>query len=137
MNSVIPEILSFTEFGDSRGQLVAVESHQNIPFDIKRTFWIYGSEGDIVRGEHANKKTQLVLVCVSGACHVRTIEPSGVSRDFQLDSPTVGLYLPAMVWKEMYDFSADAVLLALASEHYDPSEYIRSIDEWTASLSER
>lgn len=129
-----PEILSFTEFGDSRGQLVAVESCRGIPFEIKRVFWIYGSEGDTVRGEHANKRARFVLVCVSGSCSVMTIEPNGVTQNYRLDSPAVGLYLPAMVWKEMFDFSADAVLLALASEVYDASEYIRSIDEWKASL---
>jgi len=128
------KILEFADLGDQRGNLVVVEgSGISIPFDIKRVFYIYGSDKEVVRGQHANRKTEFVLINVSGKSKV--LIDNGVEKDIiELDKPRIGLYLPNMIWKEMYDFSEDSVLLVLASEHYDGQEYIRNYDEYIAEL---
>lgn len=119
------KVIDFTQCGDERGKLVAIEGGVDIPFEIKRAFYIYGSAQDVVRGQHANRKTEFVLINVSGTSRVKLKDGKGREMDFCLDKPYVGLYIPAMVWKDMYNFSQDSVLLALASEHYDAEEYIR------------
>lgn len=128
MNKV--QMLEFPTHGDDRGHLVVVEGEKDVPFDIKRVFYIYGSDHDVVRGQHANKKTQFVLINVSGTSKVKVKDGEGNEAIYCLNRPHTGIYLPTMVWKDMYDFSEDSVLLCLASEQYDPEEYIRSYDEF-------
>lgn len=123
-----PQMFEFPQKGDKRGQLVIVEGMKDVPFDIKRVFYIYGSDADVVRGRHANRKTEFVLINVNGTSRVRVLDGMGYEEVFVLDRPHIGIYLPNMVWKDMYDFSYDSVLLCLASEHYDPVEYIRDFD---------
>lgn len=123
-------LLQFQENGDERGRLVVVEGGLDIPFEIKRVFYIYGSDSEVVRGKHANRRSEFVLINVAGSSKVRVIDPSGNEVVISLTRPHTGIYLPAMVWKDMYDFSPDSVLLVLASEHYDPDEYIRDFDEF-------
>ncbi|WP_165046295.1 FdtA/QdtA family cupin domain-containing protein [Adlercreutzia sp. ZJ138] len=125
-----PRFLEFPQHGDKRGHLVVVEGGSDVPFEIRRAFYMYGSDPDVVRGEHANRLTEFVLVNVSGTSKVRTIEPDGVETVFDLDRPHVGVYVPRMTWKDMYAFSEDSVLLVLASEHYDGTEYIRDFAEF-------
>ena len=124
------KLLQFRENGDERGRLVIVEGAQDIPFEIKRVFYIYGSDSNVVRGSHANRHSEFVLINVAGTSKVRIIDRSGNEMIINLTRPHTGVYLPAMVWKEMYDFSPDSVLLVLSSEHYDPEEYIRNYDEF-------
>jgi dTDP-4-dehydrorhamnose 3,5-epimerase and related enzymes len=124
------ELLELPSHGDKRGQLVVVEGNKDIPFDIKRIFYIYGSDPDVVRGQHANKRTEFVLINVAGRSKVRVKDGKGNEAVFSLNRPHTGIYLPSMVWKDMYDFSEDSVLLCLASEHYDAEEYIRDYDEF-------
>ena len=124
------KLLQFQENGDERGRLVVVEGGLDIPFEIKRVFYIYGSDSEVVRGKHANRRSEFVLINVAGSSKVRVIDPSGNELVISLTRPHTGIYLPAMVWKDMYDFSPDSVLLVLASEHYDPDEYIRDFDEF-------
>lgn len=124
------EMLEFKQHGDQRGHLVIVEGMQDIPFDIKRIFYIYGSDANVVRGQHANKKTEFVLINVAGTSKVRVDDGKGNEAVFSLNRPHTGIYLPTLVWKDMYDFSEDSVLLCLASEHYDATEYIRDYDEF-------
>lgn len=131
-----PHMLEFSQNGDSRGHLVVVEGQKDIPFDIKRIFYIYGSDQTVVRGQHANCKTQFVLINVAGSCKVKVCDGKGNEAVFLLNRPHTGIYLPRMVWKEMYDFSKDSVLLCLASEHYDASEYIRKYDEYLRIVNE-
>lgn len=95
---------------------------------IKRIFYIYGSDKDVVRGQHANLKSQFVLVNVAGKSKVRVKDGLGNEAVFSLNRAHTGIYLPEMIWKDMYDFSEDSVLLVLSSEHYDPEEYIRDYD---------
>ena len=123
------KILEFGDLGDERGKLVVVEGAQDIPFDIQRVFYIYGSDSEVVRGQHANRNSEFVLINVSGSSKVRV--DNGFEEDIiELNRPRMGLYLPTMLWKDMYDFSADSVLLVLANTHYDGNEYIRDYDEF-------
>ncbi|MEG1752430.1 MAG: FdtA/QdtA family cupin domain-containing protein [Christensenella sp.] len=122
------KMLEFPQRGDERGHLVIVEGMQDVPFDIKRIFYIYGSDASVVRGQHANRETEFVLINVAGTSKVKVLDGKGNEAIFALNRPHTGIYLPTMVWKDMYDFSEDSVLLVLASEHYDASEYIRDYD---------
>lgn len=130
------QMLEFPQRGDERGHLVIVEGQQDIPFDIKRIFYIYGSDETVVRGQHANRKTEFVLINVAGSCKVKVRDGKGNEAVFLLNRPHTGIYLPKMVWKDMYDFSRDSVLLCLASEHYDAAEYIREYDEYLKFVNE-
>lgn len=123
------KLLEFSEKGDERGKLVIVEGNQDVPFEIKRIFYIYGSDRDVVRGKHANRESEFVLINVSGTSKVMVTDGKQ-KQVVELTMPRQGVYLPKMVWKEMYDFSSDSVLLVLASTHYDGKEYIRDYDEF-------
>lgn len=127
------KILEFSEFGDERGSLVIAEGNMDVPFEIKRVFYMYGSDPDIVRGQHANRESQFVLINVSGSSKVR-IDNGYEDVVVELNKPRMGLYLDAMTWKDMYDFSADSVLLVLASTHYDGKEYIRDYNQYIAEI---
>ena len=128
MKFVGAQMLEFPEVGDERGKMVIVEGELDIPFDIKRVFYIYGSDADVVRGQHANRKSEFVLINVAGTSKVKVLDGKGNEAIFVLNRPHTGVYLPKMIWKDMYDFSEDSVLLVLASEHYDATEYIRDYD---------
>ena len=125
------QLVEFNQKGDDRGHLVIVEGLKDIPFEIKRIFYIYGSDSTIVRGQHANRKSEFVLINVAGTSKVKVKDGKGNEVVFSLNRPHTGIYLPRMVWKDMYDFSEDSVLLCLASEYYDANEYIRDYDEFT------
>lgn len=129
-------MLEFYEKGDERGRLVVVEGMEDIPFEIKRIFYIYGSKDDVVRGQHANRRTEFVLINVAGTSKVRVKDGKGNEGVFSLNRPHTGIYLPNMVWKDMFDFSEDSVLLVLASEHYDADEYIRDYEEFCRLVQE-
>lgn len=122
-------ILQFADLGDERGKLVVIEGNQAIPFDIKRVFYIYDSDSTVVRGQHANRESEFVLINVAGHSKVR-ITDGKEELIVKLDKPMMGVYLPKMIWKDMYEFSSDSVLLCLASTHYDGSEYIRDYEEY-------
>mgnify|MGYP001777662135 FL=1 len=123
------KILEFGDLGDERGKLVVVEGAMDIPFEIKRVFYIYGSDSSVIRGQHANRDSEFVLINVSGSSKVR-VDNGFEEEIIELNRPRMGLYLPTMVWKDMYDFSEDSVLLVLANTHYDGNEYIRDYDEY-------
>ncbi|MCR5280082.1 MAG: FdtA/QdtA family cupin domain-containing protein [Lachnospiraceae bacterium] len=130
MNEDKYKVIEFKEYGDERGNLVVAEgSGFDVPFDIRRVFYMYGSDPDIKRGNHANKYTKFVLINVSGSSKV-LVDDGFKQEVIVLDKPRMGLYLGPMVWKEMYDFSPDSVLLVLASEHYIESEYIRDYNSF-------
>ena len=126
-------IITFNDLGDDRGKLVVIEGNQSIPFDIKRVFYIYDSNNDVIRGQHANKNSEFVLINVTGKSKVR-ITDGAEEMVVELDKPMMGVYIPRMIWKDMYDFSSDSVLLVLASTHYDGREYIRDYDEYLKIL---
>lgn len=135
MNYKSAQMLEFPQRGDERGHLVIVEGGIDVPFDVKRIFYIYGSDETVVRGQHANKRTEFVLINVAGKSKVRVKDGKGNETIFALNRPHTGIYLPRMVWKDMYDFSEDSVLLCLASEHYDAEEYIRDYEEFVAIVN--
>ena len=130
------QMLEFQQKGDERGHLVIVEGMKDIPFDIKRIFYIYGSDRNVVRGNHANRKSEFVLINVAGTSKVRVRDGRGNEAVYSLNRPRTGIYLPRMVWKEMYDFSENSVLLCVASTAYDPSEYIRNYDEFLKMIKD-
>lgn len=127
------KILKFNENGDERGRLVVVEGQLDIPFQIARIFYIYGSDANVVRGCHANRESEFVLINVSGTSKVKIMDGDH-EQIVSLDKPHMGVYLPKMVWKEMYDFSPDSILLCLASKGYDPKEYIRDFDTYLKEM---
>jgi len=120
-------------FRTRQGKLVVIEGGQAVPFDIKRVFYIYGTEGGVVRGQHANRESEFVLINVAGTSKVR-ITDGTESFVVELDKPMMGVYIPQMIWKDMYDFSEDSVLLVLASTHYDGKEYVRNFEEYVALM---
>ncbi|SFR51157.1 WxcM-like, C-terminal [Marinobacter daqiaonensis] len=123
--------IDFQSLGDDRGSLVAVEigMEKAVPFDIKRVYYIFHTAEGVSRGFHAHKVLKQVAICVAGKC--RMVLDDGEERvETWLDSPTKGLLIEDMVWREMHDFSEDCVLLVLASEHYDESDYIRDYEEF-------
>ena len=122
-------LLTFKDLGDERGKLVVIESETDIPFEIRRVFYIYGSDNEVVRGQHANKESEFVLVNVAGKSKVRITNGTG-EQIVDLNKPMQAVYIPKMVWKDMYAFSEDSVLLVLANTHYDGKEYIRDYDEY-------
>ena len=127
--------LQFADLGDERGKLVVAEGELDIPFSIQRVFYIYGSDDSVVRGQHANRNSEFVLINVAGSSKVMITD--GQNREVvTLSRPMEGLFIPKMVWKEMYDFSPDSVLLVLASTHYDGSEYIRDYNEYKKIIAE-
>ena len=129
-------LLEFPQKGDERGHLVIVEGMKDIPFEIKRVFYIYGSDKNVVRGQHANRRTEFVLINVAGTSKVKVKDGLGKEKVFSLNRAHIGVYLPQMVWKDMYDFSEDSVLLCLASEHYDSGEYIRDYSQFVEEMKD-
>lgn len=119
----------FQPHGDERGQLVAVEEFKDIPFEIKRVYYIYDTVDGVRRGFHAHKELEQILICVHGSCKV--LLDNGMKKKIvSLEKPYEGLYISNDMWREMYDFSSDAVLLVLASQVYDEKDYIRNYDEF-------
>lgn len=131
-----PYTIQFPEHGDERGWLVVIEQNKDVPFEIKRLFYIYGSDPTVVRGCHANRESEFVLVNVCGSCKVKTNDGMGHEEVFILNHPREGIYIPKMFWKEMYDFSPDSILLCVASEGYNNLEYIRNIEQFKKEIEE-
>ena len=127
------KLLEFKDLGDERGKLVVVEGGIDIPFDIKRVFYIYGSDSTVVRGQLANLNSEFVLINVAGTSKVRVTDGKN-EEIILLDKPMKGVYLPKMVWKDMYDFSPDSVLLVLTNTHYDGKEYIRDYNDYLEAI---
>ena len=127
------KMLSFPEFNN--GGYVEIEGIRDIPFEIKRVFYIFG-KGNVgtVRGKHSNRKSEFVLFNVKGRSKVKTIDEEGSEVVYELDKPNQAVYLPKMVWKEMYDFTEDSVLMVLTNEYYDTSEYIRNYDDFVVEM---
>lgn len=125
----------FEQHGDERGQLVALEEFKDIPFEVKRVYYIYDTLKNVTRGYHAHKNLKQILICIHGSCKIRL--DNGKEKEIvQLDKPYEGLYVDNNMWREMYDFSEDAVLLVLASELYDEKDYIRNYDEFLKFITE-
>lgn len=126
----------FQQHGDERGQLVALEGHKDIPFDIKRVYYLYDTGEGVRRGFHAHKNLEQILICIHGSCKI--LLDNGMEKKIvSLEKKYEGLYVSNDMWREMYDFSPDAVLMVLASEYYDESDYIRDHDEFIRSMQKK
>lgn len=128
-------LLTFDERGDSKGKLIAIEELKDLGFQIARVFYIYDTVGSVVRGNHANRNSDFILINVHGSSKVK-VDDGRDSNIFILDNPCTGLYIPKMLWKEMYDFSPDSVMLVLSNQKYDPDEYISNYSEYIYLVEE-
>ena len=127
-------LLQFEEHGDSRGTLISLEQYKNIPFEIKRVYFMFDTKEGVRRGFHAHKSLQQVLICTSGECKI-LLDDGKEKEIIVLDSPNKGLYIEADMWREMYDFTEDAVLMVVASELYDEADYIRDYEAFLSYIN--
>ena len=123
------KIINFEVKGDDRGILVALEGNKNVPFDIKRVYYISGTKEGIRRGFHAHKDLEQVLICVSGSCKI-LLDNGDSKEEILLNSPSSGLLIKKMIWREMFDFSSDCVLMVLANDYYSEDDYIRNYEDF-------
>lgn len=114
---------------DKYGKLIALEEDNEIPFNIKRVYYIYEVKSKVRRGFHSHKRLEQVLICVHGSVKILLKTPNE-QKTITLDTPKKGLYIGPDIWREMYDFEDDAVLLVLASDLYDENDYIRDYAEY-------
>ncbi len=125
---------AFQQHGDERGQLVALEEFKDIPFKIKRVYYMYDTVQGVHRGLHAHRSLEQILICIHGSCKI--LMDNGIEKKIvSLEKPYEGLYISNDIWREMFDFSLDAVLLVLASEIYDENDYIRDYDEFISFVN--
>ncbi|TCB65065.1 WxcM-like domain-containing protein [Acinetobacter sp. ANC 4178] len=122
------KLIDLPSFGDERGGLVAIESNQSIPFDVKRLYYIFNTSQK-PRGFHAHIDLKQVAICLKGSCRF-ILDNGSTKEEVVLDNPTQGLVIKGLIWREMHDFSEDCVLLVLASEHFTEQDYIRNYDEF-------
>lgn len=126
---------AFQQHGDDRGMLVALEEFKDIPFEIKRVYYMYDTKEGVHRGFHAHKNLQQILICIHGSCKV-LLDNGSEKKIVSLEKPYEGLYVSNNMWREMYDFSPDAVLMVLASEIYKEEDYIRDYDSFLKFIGE-
>ena len=126
----------FQQHGDGRGQLVALEEFKDIPLEIKRVYYMYDTGEGVRRGYHAHKSLKQILICIHGSCKI-LLDNGSEKKEVPLEKPYEGLYVASNMWREMYDFSSDAVLMVLASEYYDESDYIRNYDEFLKYIDKK
>ena len=126
----------FQQHGDDRGQLVALEEFNDIPFEIKRVYYMYDTREGVRRGYHAHKSLEQILICIHGSCKILLDNVKEKKKVF-LEKPYEGLYVPNNMWREMYDFSPDAVLMCLASEIYNEDDYIRNYDDFIRFINDK
>ncbi|MBR2562488.1 MAG: FdtA/QdtA family cupin domain-containing protein [Eubacterium sp.] len=127
---------TFEEHGDERGELVAIEENRDIPFTIRRVYYMYDTDTAFTRGKHAHRNLEQILLCIHGSCKV-TLDDGKERVTVEMNKPNEGLYISGCMWREMSDFSGDAVLMVLASELYDEADYIRDYDEFLACVNEQ
>lgn len=127
------KFIQFQSHGDERGSLISLEQNRNIPFDIKRVYYIFSTKNNVRRGFHAHKKLKQLAVVLKGSC--RFLLDNGHEKiEILLDNPAQGLYIDSFIWREMYDFSEDCVLMVLADSEYQEDDYIRDYDEFLKSI---
>ncbi|MFV5504104.1 sugar 3,4-ketoisomerase [Acinetobacter sp. 226] len=127
------EWIELPNLGDHRGSLVVAEANRNIPFNIQRLYYIFGTQPDVPRGFHAHKDLQQIAFCIQGSC--KMLMDNGKEKlEVLIGQSNKGLFIPPMVWHEMHDFSKDCILLVLASDYYEESDYIRNYDQFLKEL---
>lgn len=127
---------TFQPHGDRRGQLISLEEYKDIPFEIKRVYYMYDTLKGVIRGHHSHKSLEQILICINGRCKVK-LDNGEESKIVSLEKPYEGLYVGPGIWREMYDFSSNAILMVLASDYYKEEDYIRSYEEFRAYISEQ
>ena len=127
--SELGEMIELQSLGDSRGGLVVAEAQKNIPFEIKRVYWIHGTQSGIERGFHAHKALRQVAVAVSGSCQI-VLDNGTAAETLTLDQSDRGVVIELGVWHYMKNFTLDCVLLVFADAHYDETDYIRDYNEF-------
>lgn len=127
-------LIQFQSHGDERGSLVSLEDHKNIPFTIKRVYYMFNTKEKVRRGFHAHKELKQLAVVLKGSC--RFLLDDGKEKiELLLDNPEQGLYIESFVWREMYDFSEDCVLMVLADSFYDEADYVRDYNQFLEMVS--
>ncbi|CAM6921159.1 FdtA/QdtA family cupin domain-containing protein [Escherichia coli] len=127
------QFIELQKHGDERGSLISLEESKNIPFEIKRVYYMFNTKDGVSRGFHAHRRLKQVAIVLRGSC--RFILDDGVERiEILLDNPAQGLLLDSIIWREMKDFSSDCVLMVLADQPYDENDYIRSYDEFLEAI---
>lgn len=129
------KLIELKIMGDERGSLIALEENHNVPFDVKRVYYIFGTEQGVRRGYHAHKNLKQLAICVSGSCKF-LLDDGNQKEHIELASPTQGLLIEGLIWREMYDFSPDCVLMVLADDYYDESDYIREYKDFLKVVNE-
>lgn len=119
----------FQQHGDKRGMLVALEELKDIPFEIKRVYYMYDTKEGVHRGFHAHQSLKQILICIHGSCKI-LLDNGEEKKVVVLEHPYEGLYMENGMWREMYDFSSDAVLMVIASDFYNEEDYIRDYNEF-------
>lgn len=128
-------LVQLQKHGDDRGSLISLEDKRNVPFDIRRVYYLFATRNDVRRGLHAHKTLSQLVIAVRGSC--RFLLDDGKERiEVLLDNPAQGLIVEPMMWREMYDFSEDCVLMVLADAHYDESDYIRKYEEFLINAAD-
>lgn len=128
------KLIDMKVFGDERGKLISLESNKNMPFEIKRVYWIFDTAPNQGRGMHAHKNLEQIIVAIDGAC--KFVLDDGKTREsVWLNRPDVGLYIGPNMWREMKHFSYGCKLMVLASKYYDEKEYIRDYDEFLKEVN--
>jgi len=120
-------IIPLQAHGDDRGSLIALEEGKNIPFPVKRVYYLFKTKEGVRRGFHAHKALKQVAIAVRGSCRF-VLDDGNEQVEVLLDNPAQGLLIESFMWREMYDFSEDCVLMVLADQLYDESDYIRDYD---------
>lgn len=129
------QIIDLIIKGDERGSLIALEENHNVPFDVKRVYYIFGTKENVRRGYHAHRDLKQLAICVSGSCTF--LLDDGKQKEYiELNSPTQGLLIEGLIWREMYNFSSDCVLMVLADHYYDENDYIRDYADFLKVLRE-
>ena len=129
------KFIQFQTHGDERGSLVALEDHKNIPFTIKRVYYLFNTQNNVRRGFHAHKRLKQLAVVLKGSCRFM-LDDGKEKINLLLDNPEQGLYIESFIWREMYDFSEDCVLLVLADSFYDEADYIRDYDKFIGEVND-
>jgi dTDP-4-dehydrorhamnose 3,5-epimerase-like enzyme len=126
--------LDFITKGDERGSLISLEENKNIPFEIKRVYYIFDTKKGVTRGFHAHKNLEQVIICISGSCDI--LLDDGIEKvAISLENRNEGIHVKKMIWREISNFSPDCILLVLASEFYDEKDYIKNYQEFLGNLN--
>lgn len=129
-------LIHFKSLSDERGSLLAIEGNKDVPFDIKRVYYIYGTKPNVRRGLHAHINLRQVAICIAGSCTI-LLDDGSTKQEVALNSPMTGLVIEELVWREIYDFSEDCILMVLANNHYDEKDYIRQYDNFLELANEK